>query len=313
MPTIHVNDIEMYYEIHGEGEPLVLIVGLGTDLSEWDGIIGWLAKKYRVFAFDNRGAGRTDKPDLPYSLEMMADDTEGLMNALAIEQAHILGISMGGRIALAFVLQHPQRVKSLILVSTYARRRQKRRWLFGFLGLVSSSPLFRSTYPSHMTHVCGNVRPRSSTSVLKDCMNYTFQRLFSTERKIRRSRMNWLKRCMQQYMHRRWCRLKEAIASFFCVNVSSFLTPWQRSWRSQWPEPLARTLCRAFHGTTSLAFCQTSSEWCLPEHEKALTVFNSFIFELSYNKSDIPKKEERVSCLAASRHTSVGDGPQCCW
>jgi pimeloyl-ACP methyl ester carboxylesterase len=143
MPTIHVNDIEMY----DEGEPLVLIVGLGTDLSEWDGIIGWLAKKYRVFAFDNRGAGRTDKPDLPYSLEMMADDTEGLMNALAIEQAHILGISMGGRIALAFVLQHPQRVKSLILVSTYARRRQKRRWFFGFLGLVSSSPLFRSTYP----------------------------------------------------------------------------------------------------------------------------------------------------------------------
>lgn len=75
--------------------------------------------------------------------------------------------------------------------------------------------------PSHMTHVCGNVRPRSSTIVLTDCMNYMFQRLFSTERKRRRSRMNWLKRCMQQYMHRRWCHLKEAIASFGSGSIEN--------------------------------------------------------------------------------------------
>ena len=71
MPYIKVNDIQMYYEIHGDGEPLVLIVGLGTDISEWDGIIRWLAQKYKVLAFDNRGAGRTDKPDTQYSLECL--------------------------------------------------------------------------------------------------------------------------------------------------------------------------------------------------------------------------------------------------
>ena len=74
MPTIQVNNIHMYYEIYGEGKPLVLIGGLGIDLSEFDGVNRWLAQKYRVLAFDNRGAGRTDKPDIPYSIEMMAHD-----------------------------------------------------------------------------------------------------------------------------------------------------------------------------------------------------------------------------------------------
>src|SRR6266568_7136982 len=116
MPYVKVNDIHMYYEIHGDGEPLVLIVGLGTDISEWEGIIRWLAKTYQVLAFDNRGVGRTDKPDTPYSIEMMADDTAGLMQTLGIEQANILGISLGGRIALEMALRHAPSVKKLVLV-----------------------------------------------------------------------------------------------------------------------------------------------------------------------------------------------------
>jgi len=145
MPYLQVNDIHMYYEIHGDGEPLVLIVGLGTDISEWDGIIRWLAKKYKVLAFDNRGAGRTDKPDILYSIEMMADDTAGLMQTLGIEQAYILGISMGGRIALALALQHPKSVKKLVLVSTSAR--SIKNWRRYFFGILSSAPIFRSKYP----------------------------------------------------------------------------------------------------------------------------------------------------------------------
>ncbi len=135
----------MYYEIHGDGEPLVLIVGLGTDISEWEGIIHWLAQKYKVLAFDNRGAGRTDKPDTQYSIEMMANDTVGLMQTLGIQQAHILGISMGGRIALALALQHPKSVKKLVLVSTSAR--SIKNWRRHFFGMLSSVPIFRSKYP----------------------------------------------------------------------------------------------------------------------------------------------------------------------
>ena len=145
MPYEKVNDIQMYYEIHGDGEPLVLIVGLATDISEWDGIIGWLAKTYQVLAFDNRGAGRTDKPDTPYSIEMMAYDTAGLMQTLGIEQAHLLGISMGGRIALALALRHPESVKKLVLVSTSAR--SIKNWRRFFFGMLTNMPFFRSKYP----------------------------------------------------------------------------------------------------------------------------------------------------------------------
>ncbi len=95
MPTIKVNDINMYYEIHGQGEPLLLIMGMGADLTMWGDSVYRFAKKYQVITFDNRGAGRTDKPDIPYSIEMMADDTVGLMDRLNIERAHFLGLLWG--------------------------------------------------------------------------------------------------------------------------------------------------------------------------------------------------------------------------
>lgn len=146
MPNAHVNDIDIYYERHGAGAPLVFIGGLGTDLSEYEGIVRWLAGRYAVLAFDNRGAGRTDKPRAPYSIEQMAGDTAGLMRAVGVERAHVLGISMGGRIALALALRHPDLVDKLVLVSTGARS-GRRRLRLRLLGLVTLLPLFRSAYP----------------------------------------------------------------------------------------------------------------------------------------------------------------------
>lgn len=146
MPTIQVNDLRMYYEIHGEGEPLALILGMTTDLSEWQRIIQPLAQHYKVIAFDNRGAGRTDKPDQIYTVEMMAEDTEGLLRALGIARADILGVSLGGRIALALALAHPERVNRLILVSTSARV-SRRPWWFGLAGMLSRAPILGGAYP----------------------------------------------------------------------------------------------------------------------------------------------------------------------
>jgi len=122
MPTVHVNDIDMYYEVHGEGEPLLVIWGIGGEIPS---LIGELAEcmrgNYRVIHFDNRGSGRTEKPDMPYSIEMMADDTAGLMDAIRIQRAHILGISTGSRIALAVAARHPNKVRSLVLNVAAAR------------------------------------------------------------------------------------------------------------------------------------------------------------------------------------------------
>ena len=149
MPTIRVNDITMYYEIHGEGEPVVLIAGLNSDHTLYRGIIPRLAESYQVVAFDNRGVGQTDKPDIPYSIEMMADDTAGLLSALGIEQAHILGTSMGGRIATALALRHPQQVKSLILVSTILKslKGTPMTWSRLRINLMLKIPMIRGPHP----------------------------------------------------------------------------------------------------------------------------------------------------------------------
>jgi len=120
MPVVKVNDINIYYEIHGEGEPLVMIGGLGTDVSLFRACISRLSQKFKVLVFDNRGAGLTDKPDSPYSIEMMANDARALMSSVGIESAYVLGVSMGGRIALELTLKYPQAVKRLMLVSTSA-------------------------------------------------------------------------------------------------------------------------------------------------------------------------------------------------
>jgi pimeloyl-ACP methyl ester carboxylesterase len=100
VPLLQVGDIELYYESHGTGDPLVLIGGLGLAVSETQPLIKALAAGYRVIAADNRGAGRSAKPPGPYTIEQMAADIVGLLARLGVPRAHVLGISMGGRIAM---------------------------------------------------------------------------------------------------------------------------------------------------------------------------------------------------------------------
>jgi pimeloyl-ACP methyl ester carboxylesterase len=111
----------MFYIEAGAGDPLVLVMGFGGDHLAWGLQIPALAAKYRVIAFDNRGVGQSDAPDVPYSTAMMADDTVGLMDALGLDRAHVCGVSMGGMIAQEIALQHPARVRTLQLHATLAR------------------------------------------------------------------------------------------------------------------------------------------------------------------------------------------------
>jgi len=118
MPTVKVKDIQIYYEVHGQGEPLVLIMGLGANANGWDMQTPTFSREFQVVAFDNRGSGRSDKPDSRYSTRLFADDTAGLMDALGIASAHVYGMSMGGLIAQELVLNYPQRVRTLVLGAT---------------------------------------------------------------------------------------------------------------------------------------------------------------------------------------------------
>jgi len=121
MPYILSNGIHLYYETYGSGEPLILISGLGGDRNFWQASIGPLSVHYRVIIFDTRGIGKTEAPGAAYSMEMFADDLAGLMSGLHIQQAHILGFSMGGQIALQFALKYPEQVKRLIIAASCAR------------------------------------------------------------------------------------------------------------------------------------------------------------------------------------------------
>jgi pimeloyl-ACP methyl ester carboxylesterase len=119
MPKVKVNDIQVYYEVKGEGFPLMMIMGLSGNIDWWDPrMIRGLSRNFKAVMFDNRGAGRTNMSDRMYTIELLADDTAGLMEALRISRAHILGISMGGMIAQELALNYPQKVEKLVLCST---------------------------------------------------------------------------------------------------------------------------------------------------------------------------------------------------
>ncbi|UOE46232.1 alpha/beta hydrolase [Mucilaginibacter sp. SMC90] len=121
MPHLLSNNINIYYEIHGQGFPLILVSGLGGDRTFWQASIEPLSAQFRVIIFDTRGIGRTDAPEEAYSMELFADDLAGLMDALQISQAHILGFSMGGQIALQFALKYPQKIDKLIIAASCAK------------------------------------------------------------------------------------------------------------------------------------------------------------------------------------------------
>jgi 3-oxoadipate enol-lactonase len=118
MPKVKVGDINMYYEIHGHGEPVVFIHGIGGNMKIWFRHIPVYSDEFKVIVFDNRGLGRSDAPDIPYTMAMLADDLAGLLDINRIISTHIIGLSLGGGVAQRFALRYPERVVSLTLVST---------------------------------------------------------------------------------------------------------------------------------------------------------------------------------------------------
>ena len=106
---------DIYYELHGEGPTLVLVMGIGYDATLWANQVAAFANEYRVLVFDNRDVGRSGQAATPYGIADMADDLAGLMDALGILRAHVLGLSMGGMIAQEFAIRYPSRLDKLVL------------------------------------------------------------------------------------------------------------------------------------------------------------------------------------------------------
>jgi len=124
MPYARVKGIQIYYETYGEGFPVVLIGGLGSEIQSWATQIPIYSKHLKVIVFDNRGAGKSDKPDVPYTIELMADDTAELLDTLGVKSAYVVGKSMGGMIGQWLAIKCPEKVRKLVLGCTSASRDQ---------------------------------------------------------------------------------------------------------------------------------------------------------------------------------------------
>src|SRR6267142_4855618 len=120
MAFINNQGARIYWDEQGEGEPVLLIMGLGYPSDMWYRTRPLLDARYRTIALDNRGVGRSDMPPGPYPIALMASDAAAVLDAGGIESAHVYGVSMGGMIAQEFTLQYPERVRSLILGCTAA-------------------------------------------------------------------------------------------------------------------------------------------------------------------------------------------------
>jgi 3-oxoadipate enol-lactonase len=118
MPSINLGTTEIYYEIHGQGDPLLLIHGLGSSSQDWEMQLPQFSSHFQVINIDLRGHGRSGKPRGPYSIPLFAEDTSQLIRALELSSAHILGISLGGMVAFQLALDCPDLVRSLVIVNS---------------------------------------------------------------------------------------------------------------------------------------------------------------------------------------------------
>jgi pimeloyl-ACP methyl ester carboxylesterase len=133
MPTLKNKQTEIYFEVHGKGEPLLLIAGLASDSQSWAAVKPGLSKEFQIIIFDNRGCGRTNCDVNQISIEGMADDAIAVLDHLQIEKTNVLGHSMGGYVAQQLYLDHPDRVNKLILADTSASTNKRNKVLLNDL------------------------------------------------------------------------------------------------------------------------------------------------------------------------------------
>jgi aminoacrylate hydrolase len=132
MPRISIGDCSLYYERHGVGFPVLFISGLGGFASFWQDQIAAFAKRFEVVTFDHRGIGQSDAARIGYTVERMAADVVGLMDALRIKHAHVVGHSTGGAIAQALAIDYPSRLASVVLSATWTKADAYFRRLYTF-------------------------------------------------------------------------------------------------------------------------------------------------------------------------------------
>jgi 3-oxoadipate enol-lactonase len=163
MSFAEVNGVKLYYELHGEGEPVLLIPGLGSDAATWGTFLE--QHRYRFIVLENRGSSRSSKPVGPYSTEIMASDAAALLAHLGISRAHVIGKSMGGMIAQWVAVRYPERIHSLVLASSVLKHDAYGEELLELAEIVARKAGLFQTYRqafllSYSREYCENYRER---------------------------------------------------------------------------------------------------------------------------------------------------------
>lgn len=118
MSFANINGLKLSYRIYGAGFPVIFIHGYGAKKEIWKPQVVDISKKLQTITFDLRGTGESDRPNIPYTMKMLAEDVKGLMDFIGVEKIHLIGRSFGGMIAQHFVLQYPEKVEKLVLIAT---------------------------------------------------------------------------------------------------------------------------------------------------------------------------------------------------
>lgn len=130
MPRISIGDCQLYYERHGAGFPVIFVTGLGGYASYWRDQVPVFSKGFEVILYDHRGIGQSDHSRIQYTVELLAEDVIGLMDALGIEKAHIVGHSTGGAVAQVLAIEHPKRLASMVIAASWTKADAYFRRLF---------------------------------------------------------------------------------------------------------------------------------------------------------------------------------------
>lgn len=152
MPTVRIDGADIYYETYGDGPPVMLVAGLGGAGSYWQPQIGPLSKHFRVIVHDHRGTGASTHQNMKYSVERMAADTVGIMDALNIDSAHLVGHSTGGAIGQIIGIENPERLRSIVMYASWTKADEYFRRVFeirkaivlqqGAMAYIRATPVF---------------------------------------------------------------------------------------------------------------------------------------------------------------------------
>lgn len=168
MPVLKLNDANIYYEVHGEGQPVILIAGYSVDHLVWLPVLDKFGKYFKVIMLDNRGSGKTTDSAQILSAELLAADVLTLIDELKLERPHIFGHSMGGTIAQTIATTAPDKIGKLVLLNTTAKwRKAALDNLYSLLKMREANVNFDLIFPANISTVFGDAFLSDKEAVVK--------------------------------------------------------------------------------------------------------------------------------------------------